>query len=131
MSEKNPHVVEGFPGTLSLSGNEFRPSFVINAGNMEPVITITPQGEIVVHNPEKVGEAAEQFFEALRTLFRRNEPHVVRKKGVSEFMTVCMGQVDWTQNAKFATQFARKADGDEAAIGQNCEVVPVSQAMVF
>jgi hypothetical protein len=130
VSEKNPYAIEGVPGTISGCG-EFRPSFVINAGQMEPVITITPEGEIVVHNPEKVGEAAEQFFDALRSIFRRHEPHVVRMKGVSEFMTISMGQIDWTQNVKFATHFARKADGDEAVIGQNWEVVPLSQAMVF
>jgi len=129
VSEKNPHVVDGIPGTIS--GGTFRPSFVINAGNAEPVITISPDGEIMVHNPEKIPEAAQQFFDAVQQMFHRAQPHVVRKKGVSEFMTICMGQVDWTQDVKFATHFARKADGDEAAIGQGCEVVPVSQAMVF
>ena len=74
MSEKNPHVLEGFPGTLSFGGGEFRPSFVINAGNAEPVITISPQGEIIVHNPEKVGARTRPESATSSSLSRLHEP---------------------------------------------------------
>lgn len=131
MSEKNPHAYEGFPGALHVGAGTFSPSIVINGGNSEPLVTITAEGEVKVAHPERLDEAARAFFDAVQHLFHKHEPHIVRKRGVSEFMTICMGAVDWTQNSKLATHFARQADAHEAAIGQDVEILPVSKAMVF
>lgn len=132
MSEKNPHALRGgWPGALSVGSGVLQPSIVINGGNSEPLVTITGDGEVKIANPEKIDDAARAFFEAVQHLLHKAGPFVVRKRGVSEFMTICMGAVDWTQNDKLATHFARQADAHEAAIGQDVEILPVSKAMVF
>jgi hypothetical protein len=58
------------------------------------------------------------------------EGYVVRRKGVSEFMEVAYGDIEWTHDPEKATRFARMKDAELAASG-NFEAVPFSQALVF
>jgi hypothetical protein len=132
MSEDNPHVFQGgWPGVLSIGESTFQPNLVIQTNDSKPLVVISPDGKVEVTDPDKLDQAALAFWAAVQERFDRENPHVVRKRGVSEFMTICMGKVDWTQNNKLATYFARKADADEAAIGLDAEVVPARLAMVF
>jgi hypothetical protein len=99
----------------------------------EPEVVVKVADPAPVEIPPQIDEAYQRFLDVARETFirRAGVPYVVRKRGVSEFLSFQFGDEHWVQDPHHATHFARKSDAELAYSSSGTEILPATQAMVF
>jgi hypothetical protein len=136
-----------FQGFIEITGSRDDGSVTFGLNPKTPLVTIYGQdnvelfviyrdGTAKISDPARLDEAAKQFIDACTRVIKLETPpqgFVVRKKSVSEFLSVTCSCEEWVQDPEQATHFMRESDAERAgcAPSPNVEVVPLAKAMVF
>ncbi|WP_144106581.1 hypothetical protein [Paraburkholderia sp. BCC1886] len=138
MSEITGSILEGAAGA-SISVAPASMSYGLSIGGQDgsgPFVTFNFDGRAEIHQPDKLNEAAKIFINEITKnwpIERTCRNWVVRKKNVSEFLSVGANGVDWVCEEHLATQFSRQTDGAMAVPRQSghVEVIPYKDALKF